>query len=207
MWVITNWPTLFFAFSDRYWDKVLHDNGSQSSELSDLAVISRPGSNWKSARNGKQGGTKQERHKRTNWYHPFLWSYIDSTARKVQWSAKAIANRFILDHPKLFRHISKGVIHKWIDQDTKWGWSVKTIKNIECRHALAGSGQTGILAKYPDIVDEIKVQLRGLQTSGLAVNVLVARSIMLAIIQQRQPQLLCDFKCSEVSPSGVLSQA
>lgn len=71
---------------------------------------------------------------------------------------------------------------------------MKTIKNIEHRHALAGSGQTGILAKYPDIVDEIKVQLQGLRTSGLAVNILVVCLIMLVIIQQQQQQLLHDFK-------------
>ena len=74
------------------------------------------------------------------------------------------------------------------------------MKNVKRQHALAGLGQTGILGKYPAIVKEIKDKLRGLRTSGVAVNVIVARSIMLAIINQQQPELLLKFKCSEVMP-------
>jgi hypothetical protein len=103
-----------------------------------------------------------------------------------------------LDQPKLFGRINKGTIQKWIDKETKHGWSKATVKNVKRRHALAGTGQTGILAKYPDIVSEITTQLRGLRTSGVAVNVLIARSIMLAIIKAKKPELLVDFKCSEV---------
>ena len=47
-----------------------------------------------------------------------------------------------------------------------------TLKNVKRRHALAGTGQIGILAKYPKIVSEITTQLHGLQTSGTAVNLL-----------------------------------
>jgi hypothetical protein len=61
-----------------------------------------------------------------------------------------------------------------------------------------GTGQTGILAKYPDIVSEITTQLGGLQTSGV-VNVFVACSIMLAVIKERKLELLVNFKCSKVT--------
>jgi hypothetical protein len=81
----------------------------------------------------------------------------------------------------------------------KQGWSAVTKKNVVCRHALAGSGQLGILAKHPEIVKEINTQLQGLRKLGLAINVLIARSIMLAIIKHRAPDLLVRFKCSEVS--------
>jgi hypothetical protein len=169
----------------------------------DLAELSRPKSDWKSERNGLRGGTKQSRHKRTNWYHPILWTHIDAAARKVGWSAQSIANRLTRDQPKLFTRITKGTIQKWIDKDTKRGWSAATRKNIERHHTLAGSGQTGILAQHPDVLTEIKTQLRGLRTSGLPVNVLVARSIMLAIIKERKPDLLTKFKCSEVSGGSL----
>ena len=190
--------TNFRCIAQLIFTQVLQDPGSDSTELADLAELSRPNSNWKSERNGKQGGAKQSQHKRTNWYHPFLWAYIDDVARKVDWSAQSIANRLIRDQPKLFRRITKGTVQKWIDKDTKRGWSTATKTNVERRHALAGSGQTGILARHPDIVKEIKAQLQALRTSGLAVNVLIARSIMLAIIKERQPDLLTEFKCSEV---------
>jgi len=61
-----------------------------------------------------------------------------------------------------------------------------------------GSGQAGILEKHPEICNKIKTQLQELCTSGLAVNVLVAQSIMIAIIQTQAPDLLTKFKCSEV---------
>jgi hypothetical protein len=40
-------------------------------------------------------------------------------------------------------------------------------------HTLAGSGQTGVLTRYLGIVSEIKSQLQALQTSGLAVNIVI----------------------------------
>ena len=62
-----------------------------------------------------------------------------------------------------------------------------------------GTGQTGILAKYPDIVSEITTQFHGLQTLGVAINVLIACLIMLTIIKEKKPKPLVDFKCSEVT--------
>jgi hypothetical protein len=178
--------------------QVLRDPGSTSTKLADCAELSRPNSNWKSEQNGKHGGAKQSRHKHTNWYHPFLWAYIDNVTCKVDWSVQSIVNELIRDQPKLFGCITKGTVQKWIDKDMKQGWYAATKKNVECQHALTGSGQTGILARHPNIVKEIKAQLQALQTSGLAVNVLVAHLIMLAIIKERQPDLLTEFKCSEV---------
>lgn len=64
--------------------------------------------------------------------------FIDEVARKVGWSVHAIANKLGRDHPKLFKHINKGTVYKWIDRDTKQGWSAATKKNIEHCHALAG---------------------------------------------------------------------
>ena len=74
-------------------------------------------------------------------------------------------------------------------------------KNIECQHALAGSGQLGILAKHPDVVKYIKTRLQGLCTSGVPVNALISCLIMLAIIKHHAPDLLVKFKCLEVSLS------
>ena len=83
--------------------------------------------------------------------------------------------------PKLFSKITKTVIQKWIGP-SKCAWSDVTVKNIVCQHALAGSGQAGILVKNPEIHDEIKTQLQALHMSGLAVNALIAQSIMIVII-------------------------
>ncbi|EGO27996.1 hypothetical protein SERLADRAFT_414184 [Serpula lacrymans var. lacrymans S7.9] len=55
-------------------------------DLSDLAELSRPGKIWKKGRNVKLKGTIQNRHSRTNWYHPYLWVHINNVASRVAWS-------------------------------------------------------------------------------------------------------------------------
>ena len=169
-----------------------------------FAELSRPESKWKNLRNGKRGGTKQVRHTRVNWYHAFLWPHIDKAARKLFWSPSSIANRLQLDHPKLFRNINKGTISKWIDKTSKRDWSETTKSNVKRYHALAGSGRIGILGKCPEVANEIVEQLRGLRKAGLLVNATIARSVMLAIIEKRKPEILKDFKCSDVSDCAVL---
>jgi hypothetical protein len=55
------------------------------------------------------------------------------------------------------------------------------------------------LAKSPEIVEEIVKQLKGLRAAGLPINVIVVRGIMLAVIEDKQLDLLLKFKCAEVS--------
>jgi hypothetical protein len=174
--------------------------------MPDVVELSRSasGSGWKDVRNGRRGGTKQEQHKRTNWYHPLLWVHIDAAARKFDWSPQAIAKGLSRNHPALFSHLSKGTVHKWISKDSKRQWSKATLENVERRHALAGSGQAGVLAKHPNVISEIKEKLQGLRKSGLTVNVIIGRAIMLAVINDRVPELLTSFKCSEVGVRLVL---
>jgi hypothetical protein len=73
------------------------------------------------------------------------------------------------------------------------------LANVANQHALAGSGRVGILSPYPGIVKEIKTTLADLRATGVPVNVLVGRSIALTIIQNKKPDLLEKFTCSEVS--------
>ena len=141
----------------------------------------------------------QSQSKHTNWYHLFLWSDIDYAAHKTQWSPTEVAKALKHSNSIIYKLINKGTIAKSIDSETKQGWSTATKKNVKHRHTLAGSGQQGVLTKYPDIVKEVKTQLQGLHTVGLAMSVLIAHLIMLAIIQHQAPDLLIKFKCSEVS--------
>ena len=176
---------------------MVHTQGTSTVTPIDHAELSRPGSDWKNQRNGTRGGAEQGRHQRTNWYHPFLWIPIDKAARRAGWSAKTTVAILQRELPELFSQLNRGTVHKWFMKGGK-GWSETTLANVKRRHALAGSGQVGILAKYPDIVEEFKTALLGLRTSGVAVSVLTGRSILLAIIKSRKPELLLKFKCSEV---------
>jgi hypothetical protein len=66
------------------------------------------------------------------------------------------------------------------------------------------TGRGGVLSPYPEIVETIKDKLIGLRTSGICVQRLLARSIILAVIKDKRPQLLEKFKCSESHVSTFL---
>ena len=140
-------------------------------------------------------------HKRTNWYHPLLWVHINATAQRYDWSPTAMVNALQREHPKLFSCLHKGTVSKWIDK-SKRQWSSITLHNVENRHTLTGSGHSGILSQYPVIQDEIVEKLKSLRESGVPISVVVGQSIMLAVIQDRVPELLTKFKCSEVCPGA-----
>jgi hypothetical protein len=42
--------------------------------------------------------------------------------------ANAITKQLSLNHPKLFKNITRGVIYKWLDKEVKQGWSTTTKK-------------------------------------------------------------------------------
>ncbi|EPQ50005.1 hypothetical protein GLOTRDRAFT_16145, partial [Gloeophyllum trabeum ATCC 11539] len=100
------------------------------------------------------------------------------------------------DHSDLFSRLHRGTVHHWMN-DSKNGWSEGTLDNIARRHALAGSGRAGILSRHPVLAKMITDKLKGLRASGLPVNVLVVRSIVLAVLKEEKPEILDRFKCSE----------
>ncbi|KAI0689287.1 hypothetical protein BC835DRAFT_1308424 [Cytidiella melzeri] len=167
-------------------------------DATDLAELSRPGKeSWHQLRNGKLGGTKQARAKRTNWFHPFLWVHIDSAMRRGDWSPAAAARILQREHEKLFKSITRATVWKWKAKGLN-KWSDRTTENLKRRHALAGTGRAGILAKHPEVVTEVSTTLRNLRISGIPINVCITRSIMLAVINKRQPEILSPrFQCSE----------
>ena len=156
-----------------------------SNELGDLSELSWPGSSWKSSHSGWLGGTRQTRHSCTNWYHPFLWVHINSIAPKVGWSAAAIEKHLVCTQPQFFSCLKNGMIQRWISKSMKKGWSEATKQNIAHCHALVGLGQSGVLAKYPDIVKAIKTELQGMWSAGVALNVLVVWTLMIVIIKKQ----------------------
>ena len=103
------------------------------------------------------------------------------------------------EQPKLFTRLNKGTVSKWMDSDkSKHQWSQSTLSNVENGHSLTGLGHSGILFQYPQVQDDIVQRLTDLRKSRLPINVIMARSIMLAVIQDHVPGLLKTFKCSEV---------
>ncbi|KAF7372434.1 DDE superfamily protein [Mycena venus] len=161
-----------------------------------VAEVSRPsGQKWKAGRTGKKNGVIQKRHQRVNWYHPFLWSSIDSIAPRVGWSPTMIVASLQRQNPQMYGRLNKGTVQKWISKNRR-DWSTKTKKNVARRHALAGTGRVGVLSPYPELVATIKTKLQDLRASGVCVGRLLTRSIIIAIIKEKQPELLANFKCT-----------
>ncbi|KAJ6458505.1 hypothetical protein C8R45DRAFT_942718 [Mycena sanguinolenta] len=160
-----------------------------------VAEVSRPsGMKWKAERTGKKKGVIQKRHQRVNWYHPFLWLPITSIVPRVGWSPTMIVASLQRQNPRVYARLNKGTVQKWISKNRRDSWSTKTKKNVARRHTLAGTGRVGVLSPYPEIVAAIKTKLHDLRVSGACVGRLLTRSIIIAIIREKKPELLANFK-------------
>ena len=166
----------------------------------DVAELSRGQHGaWKAKRNGKHGGVVQRPHSCVNWYHPFLWTHINQMAPRAGWLPHFIVVILQHENPSLFSTLHRGTVGKWLSKNNNRRWLTATLKNVERQHALAGTGRVGVLSPYPEVVAEVKTKLKDLGTSGIFINCLLARSILLAVIKERKEDLLKTFKCSEVS--------
>lgn len=159
-------------------------------------------SKWKAGRQGKHSGVVQGAHVRKNWFNLLLWTHINNAALKVGFSARAIVKYLQRDMrlPNLFADLHPGTVQKWI-AESGFGWSERTKERVKDGGELKGSGQKGALHSVPEVVDAARERMRNLRKSGVAVNVIVARAILLALIQANAPDLLKPggFVCSEVS--------
>ncbi|KAJ6493122.1 hypothetical protein C8R45DRAFT_1095639 [Mycena sanguinolenta] len=174
---------------------------ADSSAIGNVADLSRPATQgWKKSRNGTQGRVvKNTPSKRVFWYHPFLWDLVSTAVIRSGWSAAQAIN-LQRSHPQLFAAPGSTLHHatlwKWIEKGEK-RFTDATLRSVLSRRTLISSGHVGVLARYPEVSEEIVTTLRGLRTAGCVVNVPIARSLMIGIIQKRNPAILNAFKCSE----------
>ncbi|KAJ7692093.1 hypothetical protein B0H17DRAFT_1061886 [Mycena rosella] len=164
--------------------------------LLDVAETSRAGTQgWRDKRNGREGGAVQKKAATVNWFHPFLFGAIEKEMRRTGWSPSATVKNLQKSSP-LYKGLHKGTISRWrVKGKNEWGPA--TLEKIATGRAITASGRTGPLARYPEITENAKDTLKGLRTAGAIVNnvnVSIARGVLLAEIEQQQPQLLVNFK-------------
>jgi hypothetical protein len=170
--------------------------------IGDVADLSRPDTKgWRKERNGtKRGVVQNVPSKRVFWFHPFLWALIEAALRQWDWSPAHVVCALQRSYPALFdadgSRLHRGTVGKWIVPGER-RLTEAALAKISLRRSLVGTGHVGILAPYSEIVDKIVVMLQGIRTSGCAVNVQIARALMIAIIKDIRPKLLEKFKCSE----------
>ncbi|PBK79528.1 hypothetical protein ARMGADRAFT_1040741 [Armillaria gallica] len=132
---------------------------------------------WRLSRNGIRGGAIQSEATRMNYYHPYVWCYINRKMCQTAWSSAATAKALQRDFPVLFAKLNKGTIQQWkVKGENRW--TDRTLLNVKNRSVLEGSGHAGILTPYPDTINEINTILRSLRTSGISVNISIGQSII-----------------------------
>ncbi|KAJ7622857.1 hypothetical protein B0H17DRAFT_1151577 [Mycena rosella] len=129
---------------------------THSTDISDIAALSRANTQgWKKNRNGTLGSVVRGSTTKVFWFTPFLWAIIEPTIRRCGWSAARTVNELHCAHPNLFN----GPNHK-LHRATVWKWIVPgeqrftdaALRSISARSSLGGSGRTGVLTWYPEIV-------------------------------------------------------
>ncbi|KAF7372598.1 DDE superfamily protein [Mycena venus] len=174
---------------------------SKEAQIPDVADLSRPlTQGWKKHRTGTSGGVVRGQSKKTFWFHPFLFVLIHAALIRHDWSPTKTVAYLQRTHPALFNspgsRLNKGTLWRWLVPQQPRFTDAALLK-ISGRRSLTGSGRTGILVPYPEIVETITKTLKDLRTSGCVVNVPIARSVMIAIIRKERPELLDKFTCSE----------
>lgn len=172
---------------------------TEAGALPQIAELSHPTKTWKKSRQGKKNGVVQMKYSRINWFVPFLWAPIARLAPRVAWSPTMIANMLKTQMPDLYSHLHPGTVVKWMSKRSRNRWSKKTLKKVEQGGRLKGTGRVGVLTPFPQLVDEIKTKLMSLREAGVPLDRVLARTIILALVKEREPQLLSTFKCTEVS--------
>jgi hypothetical protein len=145
------------------------DAGSMSQQ--ELAELLHPKRHaWKLKYTGKKGSARGTQHKQVNWMLAFLFQPIQAAADMYGYkSADAIVRYCCNTNANIYRHLHKGTVQKWLNVNCT-GWKDRAVKKIAQNGNLTGSGQAGALAKYPALVDKIKLTLLGIRGSSISVN-------------------------------------
>ncbi|KAJ8496334.1 hypothetical protein ONZ45_g12488 [Pleurotus djamor] len=177
--------------------KILMGSGGESSSSRlDVATLSHSAtSHWKSERNGVKGGrVERPKYSRTCWFEPFLWEPIDQAAPRALWSPQGIVDIVQQYAPKTYKKLHRGTVTKWMNGA---GWSAQTLARVNEEKVKTNTKKVGIFKKFPSLEESVRTQLTGLRRSGIAINIRLARTIMLALTLAKHPELLKTFKCSE----------
>ncbi|KAI5822457.1 hypothetical protein K523DRAFT_335125 [Schizophyllum commune Tattone D] len=197
---------------ERAWKREAKEAGSDEGEVNEATDHLMCGA---AAMNHVVGIADKAMHAkavRTNWFHPFLWPFIDATMRHILFSASECKKVLKREHPELYagvnpdgsialnRGLDKGTIQWW---KAGWGsfeWSPTTLENIKRARVAAAKGHAGVLGRHQELVDKNKQTLCDLHTSGLVVNVAITRPVMVALIRAHNASILANevhFRCSK----------
>ena len=134
----------------------------------------------------KSQGRKKKGHverpaKYHNWHTPACWSQILLATKEAgpQMNAIEIVKSLKQRDPVIFAGISRTTVNSWINRSSDppcWTDSIIT-RMRDATGNMPGhnkGGQRGILANYPNLVNDIKSELQHLREAGAALTVTVS---------------------------------
>jgi len=130
---------------------------------------------------------------RVNWQQPFLWSQILLAERNVGYgmSPVEICREVKNLNPVAFASLTPQVVGRWIDRSgVKPVWHEKVLQRAADGNRPGGQDtRLPLLAKHPDVVQQIVDQLKKLRLAGIPLDTARCRGIIIAHLHHNIPEI------------------
>ncbi|KAJ9511411.1 hypothetical protein QJQ45_029919 [Haematococcus lacustris] len=127
-----------------------------------------------------------------NWWHPARIQPILRAVPACGGYSPAVKHLKLVQ-PDLYSKLDESTVRGWYQKGSLTQLTEQARASLfrgAGHHHVPTAGTRATLGNYLPLKVEIKDRLKALREGGVALNHVTARSIMMAIIQQREPQLL-----------------
>ncbi|KAJ9530498.1 hypothetical protein QJQ45_012468, partial [Haematococcus lacustris] len=127
-----------------------------------------------------------------NWWHPASIRPILQAVPACGGYSPAVKH-LKLTQPETYNNLRESTVRGWFLKGSLTQLTAEAQASLLRgfgHHHPPTAGRRATLSKYQDLQVEIKDRLLALRQGGVALNHTTARSVMLAVIQQREPHLL-----------------
>ena len=179
-------------------NKVLHDTPlSHVPYPEGVAEASRPYRAFKEENHTVSRLGRKRKHEgtlaiRVCWQEHHLWSQILHAVNVVglPWSPTDILKQLQSTNATAFSSLTTQVIGRWIDRSgAKPKWTDTVIKRAERGRQVGPITRKSILGPYPEVVASIVDQLRKLRASGVGLDTLRCRGIIIGQLYHSVPEI------------------
>jgi hypothetical protein len=179
-------------------NNVLHDTPlSHIPYPRGVAEASRPYRAFKEENRSKSGLGRKRTHvstlaNRVCWQEHHLWSQILHAVNVTghPWSPTDILKQLQSTNATAFGSLTTQVIGRWIDRSgAKPKWTDAVIKRAERGRQIGPITRKNILSPYPEVVAAIIDQLRKLRASGVGLDTLRCRGIIIGQLHYSVPAI------------------
>ncbi|KAL6757273.1 hypothetical protein V8C86DRAFT_2435596 [Haematococcus lacustris] len=127
-----------------------------------------------------------------NWWHPAMIQPILQAVPACGGYSPAVKHLKLVQ-PDLYSKLDESTVRGWYQKGSLTHLTEQAQASLfrgAGHHRVPTAGRRATLGNFLLLKVEIKERLEALREGGVALNHLTARSVMMAVIQQREPQLL-----------------